>query len=556
MFDKQKLFALFFLTGQMNQVDKLKFLCCSSFAKHDNVEMLQPIIDMLPMDIVEYLLTKLEDFQISRLHANFSVGAKFQRLFVQKYWHLIRNEDAQRISNSFRKRNDLNKQCLRYWKIHIAAVLRKPEKIQTSLMLHLCAKVPHLVQRLYIVTEEVNDASLALLSQFSNVKCLSFSVRCSSDVQKLIVLAENWSSLQKIEINLTDEGTEMWQSVKDFLQNKLQENKGIVIWLRISILKPSYLYLINLFSFLEDTIHSIAGLDVGFPGGPVVRDEWMQIYSKVKCIKKLKLRHFVTNRVSLLDITDDAPAYTSDDNALSKLHLKFIKLSLVSYLAFQHWRFSRLEYFYISFANIGHEGAALLAKHAVFWPFVKRVTLRRCHIPDSGFLLLLPAMVHGRGCEKLTQLDLRQNECHDLAFEALHTFLNVKQVTNLKEFAMLRIRLGNSLLPTQFLTAIQKLPLAYLNMSEVHFFNLAQFHQLLHCLLSKSGSMLQEVLLCMPSWFIGDLEQHKKDLKSLVENHNLVCVHINNIETQQQEEVYIEGNGRCILLSIHKAFYM
>lgn len=200
---------------------------------------------------------------------------------------------------------------------------------------------------------------------------------------------------------------------------------------------------------------------------------------------------------------------------MSSVHLGNIELPFENYIAFSHDWFTRLENFHMSRINIGHHGAALLAKHVRFWPLVKRVALRNSKIPDSKFSLLLPAMLHDGGCDNLVKLYLSKNVCHASTFEAFGNFL-----TSLKNLQLLLYGFEGPTLPLQFLAGVEKLPLSYVDSRHIEI-NHNQIYHLLKRLLSNQNRQLREVSLFIPEWFSENTKQH---MHVLLEKLKLWCL--------------------------------
>lgn len=540
----------------MNQVDSLKICCCRSIVNDDNVEILQPVIDMLPMDIIEYLLAIMNDFQFSRFHGSYASGLKFERLFAEHYKKLERDniDSASRLYLAFSVEYDLCKICVDYWNMRVAAALLKEKREQIDLIFKICTKDPHLVQA--VNATNAKNATLDLLPRFTNVRRLTFEVHQKTKLEKMYALARSWKMLQEIILKVFDESTLLWQSLKQFLDLKIQNNERVMLTLNGTFLPKNQKYTFYDLSGLGDAIHGISGLTLDHPPGASDFREWLETYSRVRCINKLDFRfcdHFGT---SLLNITKHAPAYTSNDDALSKLIVTYIKgpLSLYNYIAFQHWRFSKLEYFHMWYVNIGQEGAMLLAKYATFWPFVKHCIFHKCDIPSEGFLLLLPAMIRGKGCEKLVNLDVHRNGDQTATFEAFTKFLNFKSFANLKYLAIFRLNCESPSTLCQLLATIQKLPLVKLDMSDI-IFTLEQFHQFLNTMLSKSTHQLQEIRVCVPAWFTGNKDQHHIDLNNLLKNYDLSCLQSNQFGLSYVEQIHYKGKGKFMELLVEASSY-
>lgn len=203
--------------------------------------------------------------------------------------------------------------------------------------------------------------------------------------------------LEKLKLLEFGDHPDLFLRLKQFLQFKAHKNEHIALDFTEFRFSETQKRLSNLFTYLGGAIHGISGLIFSY--GPRYRteshDEALTAYSKVECIKILKLRRANGVKNCLLNIISDAPPCTNEDHMLSMLRLEYVKLSKPSFVAFSHWRFSRLNHFHLSQVHVGHDGARLLAKYATFWPFLKRFISHDCQIPSRGFLLLFPAMVWG-----------------------------------------------------------------------------------------------------------------------------------------------------------------
>lgn len=63
----------------------LKIICCKAIAKYESVEILQPIGDILPIDIVGHLLTLFDNIQVKKFHAICPKAAIVERKLIEKY---------------------------------------------------------------------------------------------------------------------------------------------------------------------------------------------------------------------------------------------------------------------------------------------------------------------------------------------------------------------------------------------------------------------------------------------------------------------------------------
>lgn len=535
----------------MNQVDSLKTQCCKSIVNDDNFNMLQPIVDILPMEILEHWFALFDEFQCRRFYRSTLSETTSEMLYVKMYRKSYQNKIDNALPKSlvFPQGFELSLP----WKRRLASILEKPKEEQFSLLLEICAKVPHIVHVLHLFDDQPEDARLARFSRFTKIRCLSLKTEGDVEVNKLFRLAENWKMLQKIKLTITHEETPLWQSLKQFLELKLQKNENVHVSFAGEIFTQHRKFIVNLFSFLGNSIHGMSGMTLRFPFNANIQRNWLIEYSKVQCIRKLKFKGWYHNSAYLLDIVRNAPIHTSDDNTVSKLHLHYIELPRDNYIAFQHWRFSRIEYFNMTNVNMGYTGATLLATFATFWPFLKRFILRCCSIPSSGFSKLLPAMVCGRGCEHLMELDFGKNVFYDTSMKAFLTFLNKDHVKKLKSMRLFEYYFPTPLLPPQLITGLQKIPLVHLDMSEI-ILELDQLYQLLNTLLIKIDNQLREITFLVPSWFSTIRDQHQINLKTLGEIYKLSPLQSNLGKNIEQEELLIEREEKFIKLVINRTY--
>lgn len=533
----------------MYQVKSLKTLCCNSFVENDNVEVLQPIVDMLPMDIVKYLLTIFDDFQFSRFHASYPAGATYKMVFIEKYiqlgkWGYYRSENCL-------KGNELKNWSLKYWTCRVVrTAMLSIKEVRIDYLTEVCTKVPHLLQCLHLWKIILNDSALELLGIFSNIRCVW--IDGSVNFEKMFRLAKTWRQLRKIRLSYISNTPNIMPILKDFLEFKSSKNERVILNLGDVSFGKNNGNLIELLQLFGDSIQCLAGLHLRRCSHSFKHQPYLTTYSKVDRIKEVKLRSYRTVEACLLDIVKHAPAFTNVDNVMVKLRLQDVKLTLNSYTAFQHWRFSRLEYFLLSDVNIGHGGAALLAKHATFWPFVKRFVALNCGIPGSGFSLLLPAMVRDEGCENLVELDLRKNMCCAATFELIVKFLTSKCMTKLKILGMFGFNYPVCSFPRQFLPSLTQLFLVELDLTSVEL-NRKQVYEILYCVLSKTTYHLRRINAFVPTWDSDDIQQHDIDLNAIFEMYGF-----ENVQTKVNDSamrihrhrqtiwiIIIKSTGRC-----------
>lgn len=535
----------------MSQVENLKFICCKSIVECDNVEILQPIVDILPMDIVEFLLTLFDHFQFYRFHAKYPSGGKFEKLFMRMYWKFFNKKEGIlfEITPKFSKQKDLNECSNHYWKLLVALAMRT-EVYLANFFSDICSKGPHLVHDLKMTNRKLNDVCLDRLSRLTNVRYVSIQIRDSSNVKKMLRLAKKWRKLQKIKLEILNTKTLFWHCLKEFLEFKMRNNESIILSIDGKMVRsPTYIF--DMLSFLGDAIYGISGLKLKSCAVSPRHRHILPKFSNVKRFEEIKFRHCRDIGTCLVDFTNHTPLDMSGDNTLSSLYFENIELPLENYIAFQHWKFSTIENFYMSDVHVGHDGAALLAKHATFWPFIIRFILRNCKIPGSGIEILLPAMVRGRGCEHLVELSLFGNRCHMATIKAFSKFLNIQHVRKLKILHMFRYHFEMYSLPLEFLNGMGKFPLVDVYMGDI-VLNMKEFHGLMHCMLTASESQLRKITLCVPTWFDFDMEQHRNNLKELVENNKLSFLHSNKPGIRDNNDMLrIEKNGKIIELFIN-----
>lgn len=482
---------------------------------------------------MELLLSEMDDYQFGQFSSFFSKGANAEILFIQKY----RKMDAKIMEGSWYNwdrvlvDNELEYYGRKYWETRILAALRITSDVQNAKLLNICTKVAQFVVDLDVCFAKWNANALENLALLTNVRYITLDAKDDTDVAKILSLCKKYTLLEKITILFLQDNKNLLPSLKELLEFKMYVNKRVVLMIGKSL--SGSIHLSDVFSYLGEALHGLSGLNITMCTADYGRKFDLSPYSRVACIKELQLLYLSGTEECLLDVIRHAPPCKNENYAISRLRFLRCKISTPSYTAFQHWRFSRLEYFSISRTRIGHDEAALLAEHASFWPFVKEVSLHSCRIPSSGFLLLLPAMVRGRGCENLVKLDFSMNDC-----TTLETFNNFFSSDNLTKLNALCMGNGNTIpsIPSEFLTGIQKLPLLYLNMEYLKL-GIQQIYQLLCCILSKSDVQLQEIKVNISPFSQKRARSPQSQLNCLLRNCNTPCL--------QSVRVYTTANGTC-----------
>lgn len=503
----------------MNSAKSLKFACCQCIARYDMIENVKPVVDLLPLKIIELLLLELDEFQFSQFHCFFATGADAEYLFVQKYKNL-----AQANKLKFKKHwsrvvayNEFEYYCDKYWQTRFTAALRDGSNRQNARLVELCTKVPHLIKRLKTTSANWNIATLKLLSLLPNVKSIKLKGNSNTILASLLPRCKHWKSLASIKLCISRKNINWLPPLKDLLDYKIAQNKSIVFTIYyngIGLRFPS-----NMFSFLGETIHGMSGLKMSL--GFVNRKLCLAPYSRVECIKELKITHNERNEETLLEVIRYAPQCTDLNNAISKLHLQIFSISRQSCRAFQHWRFSRLETFCLENGSLGHDEAALLTEHASFWPFIRRFTLRFCKIPHSGFLLLLSAMVRGRGCENLVELNLMWHDT--ITLETFNDFLSSDNLIKLKVVTLKGPLDTVTSLPSQFLSNIRKIPLVYLNMWSFRL-EIEQVYQIVCSMFSKSDVHQREMIIRAVPYTAENPQKPLVALNALLAKNSIPCI--------------------------------
>lgn len=72
----------------MNSVKSLKLASCKCIASFDIVEVLEPVADILPVEIVQLLLAELDEFQFGQFHSFVPKEANIENLFIRRYKNL------------------------------------------------------------------------------------------------------------------------------------------------------------------------------------------------------------------------------------------------------------------------------------------------------------------------------------------------------------------------------------------------------------------------------------------------------------------------------------
>lgn len=411
-------------------VDTLKTLCCNYIASNDIYEVLEPVADILPIEIVEHLFLKMDDFQLGHFSSFLPNGEDVQKLLLGRLKNLLEQslDGYRKIQDYDGECTELEYLCYRYWKMQVKLALIKSQRaMQTGLLFEIGARVPHLIKHLNATDASMRNSVFSCVPRFHSVQCVSFTV--DTYIKKWFEVATQWPYLRKMKLTLNKNDT-LLPYLKDLLSAKRRKHENLVLSLCLTSPHCGPMYFSKLMDGLGDDIHEISGFNLLNHEHNRGYKEFLTIYSKVSCMKEIKVQHYRDTPEILLALIQDAPEYPVEGHALTKLQIDTSYFTRHNFYVIHHWRFSQLEHFEITNTYLGHSGAAILAEYATFWPFVKRFILRDCHIPAMGFAELLRNMVRGKGCEQLFELDLSLNDCD--ALEPFVKFWSCKEFPKLK----------------------------------------------------------------------------------------------------------------------------
>lgn len=492
---------------RMDAVESLKVACCKCIAKYDIVEVLEPVADYLPVKVVAFLLSELDEFQFGQFQGYVSKGANIEILFIPIYKTLCQKIEWRpcTVWKHEALKSELECYSFRYWESKIASAIMANTNMQDRVLFKICTRVPHFVVRLKLRFAIWSNKVFQLLPLLTHVRHITFKVNDNKNTKKIFAVCKNWMLLEEIKLINNDQNIQWMPLLKELLKFKIHQNKSIVL----SIHSGDFgcFYRSHMLSLMGGALHGMSGLKLCLFDKYIYRPNFLAPYSKVECIKVLKLKYLNGADDSLLDIIKHAPPCTNANYAISRLHLKCITISNPSFTAFQHWRFSRIERFYMAHISIDLDKATLLAEHAMFWPFAKQIIFRSCSITTNGFSVLLPAMVRGRGCENLVDLDVSCNACETL--ETFTEFLSSNNLTKLKALAMLGYGNNEMTFPMSFLTCIQKLTLSRLHMEYVVHTN-QEIHPVINHLCTSSNDLFGRIIIYIKP---GVVERVKEILK-------------------------------------------
>lgn len=513
----------------MDRTESLKVACCKCIAKYDIVEMLEPVAYMLPIKIVELLLAEFGIFQFGQFSSYFSMREDVQKLLTQKYKHLLQKVNGGKYKNwdYIQDTTELDYYCSQFWKVRVASALQETGIVQSGLISEFCVNIPHLVRHLHVNNVIRRKTVFKILPRFRNIQCISLTV--DDFTKKWFLLADQWPNLRKIKLKIVKNDT-LLPFVKEFLNAKRRKNKGIVLSFRVTTPTCGPGYFLNLMHALGDDIQGIEGLKLHNHKLNHGYNEFLTIYSRVNCMKEIKVWHFRDTANILGAIVRDAPQYTNEAHKISKLHVESSYFTRHNFYALHHWRFSRIECFNLSHMYIGLEGALIMAEYATFWPFVKRFILHDCYIPTTAFSWLLPAMVRGKGCEKLFELDLSLNECDTL--EPLMKFLSSDNLIKLKIVRNFEID-GSLRIERCFLHELRKHPFVLLDMSFRQLKTADCFDIFFRCLCSAYDNQLNDVKINIRSSSAEFAKQYQIDLREVISKrvYEIISLGRANIET-------------------------
>lgn len=415
------------------EILSLQKICCKEIARHGMIGRLKEILHIIPMNVTEYFLCILNMEQFAEFHNLFPLGAKEERLFIEKYtkynrthaiWGAIPRESASEFEFC----------CQKHWCHAVAKVIASSGIDQGNVLMKLSTKVAKYVKQLHFYAAMADTISVDQLCSFPNVQYIVCSTTQLKTTRKMFEFAEKCKHLRTIKFVCITCRPDFLNCFSRFLKCKANENESVI--LKFSQMHIPVEVHQNWIFELKEEIHAIKGMNIdGQHIFPYQGQRWLRFYSQARHIDELVLRDVKNVSTVLSDITSNAPP-RNDNLALSKLSLYKIGIEHETLASLQHWRFGRLEQFCMWSVPLCYKGTLALAQHATFWPFVKKVVLNRCKLTTNGLLRLLPAMVHQTGCQNLELFHISHNKIKKRGLALIANFLRSNNMTNLKQFHM------------------------------------------------------------------------------------------------------------------------
>lgn len=497
----------------------------------DILHALEPVAHILPMRIVQYLLTILDTFHFAQFHAYFEAGAKAEVLFIEKYENLYKEllgslpDDHDEILLEYDTK--LRFICKRYWAGRLNLALRQQNENQTYLVWELSTKVAPYIVDFKFCRGVARNATLKHLSRFSNIETLTCKSSDPKWLDQFFSIAKMCHFLQQIKFESIWCSNNFLALLQDFLTFQVSTNKSVI--LSFCDFHSNNINVDKWFLQLGDAMNGIAGIQISHSSIFQKNKQWLFTYSTAYQMKEFSLcgSHHVSTL--LLDLVKNAPKKNLD-HALSTLALSKVKLDVSSFKAFRHWRYSQIKSISMIKVHLGYHGVLVLAENATFWPIVKKVVLNDCKISSRGFLHLFRAMIDDRGCENLVVLDISNNPVRKTAFNILGTFLRSKNIANLKVIRMCHLFTKVASAPSSFLSGIRSINLVKLNM-QGNKIDHRSIHRILYSLLDRSDSNLQQLTIGSQTYEYDTIQQLKQYIHQLGNKSNLSCLLSNEITT-------------------------
>lgn len=471
-------------------------LCCNAIAKHDMIEELRDLAPILPKRIVKSFLRVFDDIQLAQFHTLYLIDSPHDKLFLKAYRNISSEFQFHYVENKFENtyvlypEKRLHRCCKNFWREWIFQNLQARCYGCVIRVFDLAMKAPHVVTKLFAYDRDITLSILKCFHRFMNIENMDIWTTSNNryKLDMLLQTAQRYRKLRKLKIEFQFAFSDLKNSLNPFLEYKASVNECISLSFRQQY--PPKMKINKWFS--KGALHAISGIQ--FQHACVEDDAcaWAKTLSKVGNIRSIKLYHTKNVSHCLLDLIHDAPT-TNSVNAMSGLKLDSVDIDIHSFRALQHWRFYTLQHFSLSNINVGDEGAMQLAKHAAFWPIVKKVILHTCHITTLSFIHLLSTMAHGDGCQNLLILDISGNPFDESAMQAIGSFLSSPNVMRkLKVLRMHDILKTNFPIPAPFLHGIYATRLVRLEMQNNNL-DLFDMHKILYTIFTNPNSPIEHI---------------------------------------------------------------